>query len=332
MKKIITYLLLTLSLSMLGQETLVSIYGEKVSYDNKLNALVNTSTADLVATDNVVTAIGKLNMQLETSSVFKGLPIGGGTLSVTGSQAKWSTRFLVMNNGKGTYFSTNGWFDITMPTVGTAITGVGDAANVTVTASGIALTGWQSVYYILPIGGGSNSVDANFRVVNYNTTTTFHIPWYWVKVVQNNPDNSVFFWCNNAKVANNTSLVNSIVVENKNIYSTTEALTGETWTDGKAVYRITKTGTTPTGTGDATQFSITGATKIIRYNGMISESIGGQTRYMNLTGLSCGSAVHGSAFKFYNNGGTLEAHIFFNTLPDARFTGVPYQVTTYYVK
>ena len=113
---------------------------------------------------------------------------GGGTITVDASyNVLWSTRFIVISNGRGTHFSTAGYFDITCPTTGT-ITGVGGATSKTATAAGIPLAIWDALYYILPIGSASTSLAANFRVVNY--TADVEIPSDWVLICIRNAESA----------------------------------------------------------------------------------------------------------------------------------------------
>jgi hypothetical protein len=114
---------------------------------------------------------------------------GGGTVSYISSVLKWTARFIVISNGNGAHFSTSGYFDLDMPTSGT-ITGVGGAANATATAAGIPLSGWQALYYILPIGSGNASVAANYRIAYFTSALTIPETWVLVAVV-NGDDNSV---------------------------------------------------------------------------------------------------------------------------------------------
>ncbi|MCW3127283.1 MAG: hypothetical protein JWO03_2941 [Bacteroidetes bacterium] len=114
---------------------------------------------------------------------------GGGTFSYISSNFAWSNRFIVISNGNGAQFSTSGYFDITMPTSGT-ITGVGAAANVTATASGIPMAGWQALYYILPIGSNNASVAANFRVASFTSALTVPENWILIAIV-NGDDNTL---------------------------------------------------------------------------------------------------------------------------------------------
>ena len=110
--------------------------------------------------------------------------IGGGTITVDGSyRVGWTQRMLVMNAGRGTHFSTDGFFQIDQPTSG-VITAVGGGTANTWNASGIIITGWNSLYYILPIGSGSTSIAANFRMVGY--TSDLEIPDDWILIAKKN--------------------------------------------------------------------------------------------------------------------------------------------------
>jgi hypothetical protein len=114
---------------------------------------------------------------------------GGGVVAVSPAiEASWSGRFVAMAVGRGNaYDSSAGYFDIYQPAASTVITGVGGASNVTVTANGVPLPAWNVLYYILPIGGNSTSLPANFRVVHY-TGTPMTIPDNWVQVAARNGD------------------------------------------------------------------------------------------------------------------------------------------------
>ena len=130
---------------------------------------------------------------------------GGGTITVNGSgSVLWSARFIVIANGTGSNFATAGYFDIDCPTTGT-ITGVGGQANVTATAAGIPLTGWNALYYIMPIGSGQGSIAANFRVAYF--TSAFDVPHNWVLICVVNGDNGYYHFPNgvNLKVNQNST-------------------------------------------------------------------------------------------------------------------------------
>lgn len=142
---------------------------------------------------------------------------GGGTITVDGSgYVSWSARLIVIANGRGSNFSTAGYFDITCPTTGT-ITGVGGASNVTATAAGIPLGTWTALYYILPVGSGSGSVAGNFRVVTY--TSDVNIPYDWVLICIRNGDNSTFTFNNGISLSLNQSM-NSVHQSHANTANT----------------------------------------------------------------------------------------------------------------
>jgi hypothetical protein len=111
---------------------------------------------------------------------------GGGVITVAASRLKWGTRFIAISGGRGAATAPSGYFDISMPPVGTVITGVGGASNDTVTIDGIALSAWIALYYIPPLGGSTATVNANFRLVLYTADVT--IPPEWILVAYVNSD------------------------------------------------------------------------------------------------------------------------------------------------
>ena len=180
-----------------------SIYtGSAVSYfGGVIQSAVSTGTAPFTIASTTLNT--NLNADLwddqqlntHTASVRANTVItGGGTISLSASaELTWSQRMIVIANGRGSWFSTTGFFDITVPTAGTTITGVGGASDQTVTASGIPITNgtnyWCALYYILPIGSNNASIAANFRLVSY--TSDFEIPDTWVCIARRNPDSGL---------------------------------------------------------------------------------------------------------------------------------------------
>ncbi|KKM17406.1 hypothetical protein LCGC14_1676100, partial [marine sediment metagenome] len=111
---------------------------------------------------------------------------GGGTITVAADyRVGWDQRFIVIDGGRGTHFSTSGFFDITQPTSG-VITAVGGGNANTWNANGIVIENWQALYYILPIGSGQASIAANFRMVGY--TSDLEIPDDWIFIAGKNAD------------------------------------------------------------------------------------------------------------------------------------------------
>ena len=132
---------------------------------------------------------------------------GGGTISVDGSDRfNWTQRFIIIANGRGSHFSTIGYFDIIRPTSGT-ITAVGGGTANTWNANGIVIPAWNGLYYILPIGSTSTSIAANFRMVGY--TSDLEIPDHWILIAGHNGDNHVTKVCNGLLLNRNESWINA---------------------------------------------------------------------------------------------------------------------------
>lgn len=168
-----------------------SFLGGTAAASYQLNSTLAANVATLTANNatfmngnNVVTVMQSLRANRNLN--------GGGTITVDQFNfISWTARFIVIANGRGTHFGTSGYFDINCPTSGT-ITGVGGAANKTATAAGIPLGAWEALYYILPIGSGEGTVNANFRVAGY--TSDLEIPSNWLLIcVYNGDDGKVYF-------------------------------------------------------------------------------------------------------------------------------------------
>jgi hypothetical protein len=131
---------------------------------------------------------------------------GGGTITFDASgNLFWSTRFIVISNGRGPNYSTDGYYDMNCPTSGTII-GVGGAGNRTATASGISLSVWEALYAILPTGLGSSS--ATYRVASYFSDVD--IPHNWVLIAVRNGDDSRLYLNNGIILEPGQSQVGSI--------------------------------------------------------------------------------------------------------------------------
>jgi archaellum component FlaF (FlaF/FlaG flagellin family) len=98
-----------------------------------------------------------------------------GTITYTDAGfLSWTGRIIMLGGGTGNgtnnqAFSASGFYDITMPPVGTVIPGAGGNGNITVTAAGIRLTTWGTLYYRLS-GGNNASIASNFVWVGFGTT------------------------------------------------------------------------------------------------------------------------------------------------------------------
>jgi hypothetical protein len=127
---------------------------------------------------------------------------GGGAITRdAASGIKWAQRFIVIANGNGSTFSTDGYFSINMPGDGTVITGVGGSGNITVTGGYISLTAWSALYYILPIGSSNGTVNANFRVVSYTSSVSIPATWILVAVHNGEAGNDTITFCNRIQLS-----------------------------------------------------------------------------------------------------------------------------------
>ena len=122
---------------------------------------------------------------------------GGGTITFDASgNLFWSSRFIVISNGRGSHFSVDGYYEINCPTSGT-ITGVGGASNRSATGAGIPMAGWDALYVILPIGGGN--FIGNFRVAQF--TAELEVPHDWLLIAVRNADDGLLYLNNGVILA-----------------------------------------------------------------------------------------------------------------------------------
>ena len=141
------------------------------------------------------------------------LMTGGGTVTFTGGNLAWTNRFIVISDGYGSQFSTNGYFDISQPASGTTIpyVGLSGGGSATVTASGVPLAAWEALYYILPIGSSNTTTPANFRIAYWGANATFTVPENWVLIAVLNGDdgnlrlgNGMILWACPADILHTT--------------------------------------------------------------------------------------------------------------------------------
>jgi hypothetical protein len=118
---------------------------------------------------------------------------GGGTITWhTTSGLAWNQRFIAISAAaRGTDWSSDGHFSINMPPNGTAIPVVNATApGLTRTVAGghVPLVGWSALYYELPVGSNNVTVNANFKIIEYDQAGAFAVPPHWVLVAVRNDD------------------------------------------------------------------------------------------------------------------------------------------------
>lgn len=135
-----------------------------------------------------------VNNQLGIAARDQLLMSGGGAISWDNSKLSWSQRFIVIGRGRDLR-QQQGYYDITMPPVGTVIpihgTTEGGPTSVTVASTGIDMTVggtafWNALWYDPPYGDTTASVPENFHIVDYRGD--FDMPPGWVMVASMRAD------------------------------------------------------------------------------------------------------------------------------------------------
>ena len=128
---------------------------------------------------------------------------GGGTITWSASYyLKWTARIVAIGIGKGSHFSTDGYFQIAMPGSGNTISKY-NGGTVSVTTDGIPLAAWETLYYLLPIGSGNASSLSNFIIYPYNVSQ--EIPNNAVMIAMRSGDNNYLYLFNNIRIAAGSS-------------------------------------------------------------------------------------------------------------------------------
>jgi hypothetical protein len=154
------------------------------------------NTQNLAINNSLAQTSGMFMDQMMYVSRAIDMLTGGGVISVdTAYNIKWSQRFMALDLGRGTNTFTGGYMAITMPAVGTVIPGYGGAANVTVTASGISLSSWCTLWYEPAFGtAGPTSDDSRFRITYFSSD--FTVPPHWIPIAVRNNDLAMVYFGN----------------------------------------------------------------------------------------------------------------------------------------
>ena len=118
--------------------------------------------------------------------MYANLTCGGSITFTAEKYLSWAPRFILIGLGRGSHFSTNGFFDVKVPAAGVLVQGHGGAADVATTADGIYIEPWTALYYELPFGSNSNSIQTNFRLVKY--VSDYQVPDDWLLLATRNND------------------------------------------------------------------------------------------------------------------------------------------------
>lgn len=113
---------------------------------------------------------------------------GGGQLSFdASSNFGWSARFIVIGVGNSASSSTNGYFEMVMPTSG-AVAVAGGAGARNWSAAGVVINIWEALWYRLPIGSGNTTVPGNYLITTYTSAMTPPSADYVLLAIRNGDD------------------------------------------------------------------------------------------------------------------------------------------------
>ena len=130
-------------------------------------------------------------------------------------------------------------------------------------------------------------------------------------------------------------VINSFNKLGKINYDATEQDTGNTYF-GKPIYTKTFTGTAPNVSGLAsTLFTVTGATKIIDYYGMVTQNqqlLPPPLRHSHMAGVQSGYGLHGPFAQFWGNDFVVANYAGAGYTNDTRFSNCNYEITVFYTK
>lgn len=113
---------------------------------------------------------------------------GGGNITWDGVYFKWSSRFITISAGQSSNTALSGYFEINMPTSGPVnLHGYGATGGRSWNANGMPVSGWETLWYELPLGRTLTSLPGNFHVVAYGAN--WDIPANWVLIYAHQGDN-----------------------------------------------------------------------------------------------------------------------------------------------
>jgi hypothetical protein len=155
-----------------------------MSKQSELLNLTNGLSADIFGNVSITKSLAIGNNFSQNSQTSMS---GGGDITYSAGYLKWTTRFIAIGNGIDPGFAYTGYFDITLPEAGSVIKGLGTTPDRVCTASGIPMTMWEALWYILPLSGVNTSLAPNFRLGRYQDINVA-IPNHWILVATTNGD------------------------------------------------------------------------------------------------------------------------------------------------
>jgi len=113
---------------------------------------------------------------------------GGGHVSWDGSNLKWSYRIIAIPVER-TEFGNDGYIDIGCPTSGTIThyKSDGTTGTATCTSSGVPISSWEALWYVITPGQSSTSVQTKFVLTSY-TNFNWRPDSNWLLIAVRNGD------------------------------------------------------------------------------------------------------------------------------------------------
>jgi acyl dehydratase len=119
---------------------------------------------------------------------------GGGNVSFISNYVKWSERVIAIPV-EGTEFSGLGFIDINCPTSGTIThyKSDGTTGTATCTSSGVPISIWQALWYVVTPGQSNSSDQTKFVLTSYDNSN-WRPDSNWLLIAVNNGDSGILKW------------------------------------------------------------------------------------------------------------------------------------------
>lgn len=180
---------INLTSSLAGKAPLLHNHDDRYYTETEVNGLISSHTHPdaTTSTAGFMSAADKVLLDSigDDAPLFRTRIWGGGKLTFNSDQVfVWGAAMRLDHQGRGSHWSTDGYFEIDPLPAGTPIDGVGGHPGAAATAVGVPMklpssNASVALYYELPIGAAHDSVSGNFKLVA-NGIDDYTIPANWV--------------------------------------------------------------------------------------------------------------------------------------------------------
>lgn len=130
--------------------------------------------------------------------------VGGGIVTWVSDTLIWSSRLIILSQGFGGAFSSDGYYEMTVPVNGTVVPGVGGASDVAVASGAIPVGVGQALWYLFTSGSPHNSQDGNWRISS--SSAAFLPDRNWFLVAVSNSDTGALWFCTDVIIPDGYSI------------------------------------------------------------------------------------------------------------------------------